>query len=52
MQLQERNELAKHRELEAIKERIAQHDRKAQIILLRVVGLNVILLALVICGFR
>jgi cytoskeletal protein RodZ len=43
---QERDELAKHREFEAINARLAQHDRKVQVTLLVVVLLNVVILAL------
>jgi hypothetical protein len=46
MKLQERNELAKYRKLETINDRLAQHNRKAQVTLLLVVVLNVVLLAL------
>jgi hypothetical protein len=43
---QERDELTKHREFEAINARLAQHDRKVQVTLLVVVLLNVVILAL------
>ncbi len=44
---QDRNELAKFRKLQAINDRLAQHDRKSQTTLLLVVVLNVVILALV-----
>jgi hypothetical protein len=43
---QERDELAKHQKLEAINDRLAQHDRKMQVTLLLVIVLNVVILAL------
>jgi hypothetical protein len=43
---QDRDELAKHQQMEAINARLAQHDRKVQVILLLVVVLNVVILAL------
>jgi hypothetical protein len=43
---QERDELTKHREFEAINARLAQHDRKVQVTRLVVVLLNVVILAL------
>jgi cytoskeletal protein RodZ len=43
---QERDELTKHREFEAINARLAQHDRKVQVTLLVIVLLNVVILAL------
>jgi hypothetical protein len=45
---QERDELAKHRKLEAIDAGLNQHDKKVQVTLLLVVILNVVLLALVV----
>jgi hypothetical protein len=45
---QERDELAKHQKLEAINDRLVQHDRKMQATLLLIVLLNVVLLALVV----
>ncbi len=46
MKPQERDELAKHQQMEAINARLSQHDRKVQVILLLVVVLNVVILAL------
>jgi cytoskeletal protein RodZ len=48
---QERDELTKHRKLEAINDRLAQHDRKIQVTLLLVVVLNVVLLAVLVYQF-
>jgi hypothetical protein len=48
---QERDELTKHRKLEAINDRLAQHDRKIQVTLLLVVVLNVVLLAVLAYQF-
>jgi len=47
----DRDELAKLRKLQAINDRLAQHDRKSQITLLLVVVLNVVILALVAYQF-
>ena len=51
MKPQERDELAKYRKLEAINDRLAQHDRKMQVTLLLVVVLNVVILALLAYQF-
>jgi hypothetical protein len=43
---QERDELAKHRKLEAIQAELAQHRRMGQFALLLVVVLNAVIIAL------
>jgi hypothetical protein len=45
---QECDELAKHRDMEAINARLAQHDRMVQLILILVVVLSVMVLGLLI----